>query len=130
MPGREQIGDALHAFVAQLRRKPWGLTACESVDGHRAGNVFAVANRFLSPTAFADIDGDSTHADGIPLLINGGDGILLHPEDAAVVVAILRGDAEPAGSAARNGQRPSPNERIFGIGGEGRCSQGSESECD
>ena len=53
-----------------------------------------------------------------------------HPEDAAVVVAILRGDAEPAGAAARNGQRPSLDERILGIGGEGRCSQGNESECD
>ena len=51
------------------------------------------------------------------------------PQDTPVVVALLRRDAEPAGAAAGNGQRPSADKPVVGISGSGGSGQRSQREC-
>src|SRR5690349_21962645 len=55
VPRREQIGDVLHPFVAQLRGKAWRFALRETVGRHRTGDVFAVADRLREYTAEAGL---------------------------------------------------------------------------
>ena len=51
VPRGEQIVDALHALVAQLRREPRRLAGRESLRRHRPGHVLAVADRLREHAA-------------------------------------------------------------------------------
>ena len=51
VPRREQIADALHALVAQLRREPRRLASARALRRHRAGDVLAVADRLREHAA-------------------------------------------------------------------------------
>src|SRR4029077_12460595 len=52
------------------------------------------------------------------------------PEDAAVVITVFRGDAEPASPAVRRGESPPPYEWVVGVGRQGRRGRDRQGDGD